>query len=92
LTTYTGNTPQTGDAFARLGLPAGASVSADVAAVKGDTGTILSDVNTGAGAIYTRLGAPVGASIAADIAAVQTSASGIKSQTDKLAFTVAEQG
>lgn len=30
LTTYTGNTVQTGDAFARLGLPAGASVSADI--------------------------------------------------------------
>lgn len=38
LTTYTGNTPQTGDAFARLGAPAGASVSADVAGVKTDTG------------------------------------------------------
>jgi hypothetical protein len=60
----------TGDAYARLGAPAGASVSADVAAVKSDTGTILTDVNTGAGAIYTRLGAPAGASIAADIAAV----------------------
>lgn len=60
----------TGDAFARLGAPAGASVSADVAAVKSDTGTILADVNTGAGAIYTRIGAPAGASIAADIAAV----------------------
>lgn len=33
VTTYTGNTPQTGDSFARLGLPAGASVSADIAAV-----------------------------------------------------------
>jgi len=31
---------QTGDAFARLGAPAGASVSADVAAVKSDTGSI----------------------------------------------------
>jgi hypothetical protein len=29
--TYTGNTKQTGDAFARLGAPAGASVSADIA-------------------------------------------------------------
>lgn len=29
---YTGNTPQTGDAFARLGSPAGASVSLDIAA------------------------------------------------------------
>lgn len=33
LTTYTGNTPQTGDAFARLGAPSGASVSADIASV-----------------------------------------------------------
>lgn len=34
---YTGNTVQTGDNYARLGAPAGASVSADVAAVKVDT-------------------------------------------------------
>jgi hypothetical protein len=40
VTTYTGNTPQTGDAFARLGAPAGASVSADVAAAKVDTAAI----------------------------------------------------
>lgn len=33
VTTYTGNTVQTGDAFARLGAPAGASVSADIADV-----------------------------------------------------------
>ena len=32
--------PQTGDNYARLGAPAGASVSADVAAVKSDTGEI----------------------------------------------------
>lgn len=32
LTTYTGNTPQTGDSFARLGAPAGASIAADIAA------------------------------------------------------------
>ena len=31
---------QTGDAYARLGSPAGASVSADIAAVKTDTGNI----------------------------------------------------
>ena len=30
LTTYTGDTPQTGDCFARLGAPAGASISADI--------------------------------------------------------------
>ena len=33
-------TAQTGDAYARLGAPAGASVSADVAAVKSDTAAI----------------------------------------------------
>ncbi len=33
VTTYTGNTKQTGDNFARLGAPAGASVSADIASV-----------------------------------------------------------
>jgi hypothetical protein len=40
LTTYTGNTPQTGDSFARLGLPAGASVSADIAAIEAQTDDI----------------------------------------------------
>jgi hypothetical protein len=30
VTTYTGNTPQTGDNFARLGAPIGASISADI--------------------------------------------------------------
>lgn len=34
---------QTGDSFARLGAPAGASVSADVAAVKSDTAATLVD-------------------------------------------------
>lgn len=33
LTTYTGNTAQTGDSFARLGAPAAASVSADILAI-----------------------------------------------------------
>ncbi len=36
----------TGDAYARLGAPAGASVSADVAAVKGDSAAILADTGT----------------------------------------------
>lgn len=46
ITTYTGNTVQTGDSFARLGAPAGASVSADVAAVKAETASILTDTGT----------------------------------------------
>lgn len=37
---------QSGDAYARLGAPAGASVSADVAAVKVDTAATLADTGT----------------------------------------------
>jgi len=39
-------TAQTGDSFARLGAPAGASVSGDIAAVKVDTAAILVDTGT----------------------------------------------
>ncbi len=38
--TYTGNTKQTGDSYARLGAPAGASVSADIAAIEAQTDDI----------------------------------------------------
>lgn len=41
----TGHTAQTGDNYARLGAPAGASVSADVAAVKAETANIVADTN-----------------------------------------------
>jgi len=41
-----GHTPQTGDNFARLGAPAGASVSVDIAAIKSDTAAILVDTGT----------------------------------------------
>jgi hypothetical protein len=51
LTTYTGSTPQTGDSFARLGTPVGASISADVAAVKAQAVTINADTDD----IQTRL-------------------------------------
>jgi len=37
--------PQTGDSFARLGAPTGASVSADVASVAGDVTSTLADTN-----------------------------------------------
>jgi len=46
LTTYTGNTVQTGDAYARLGAPAGASHAADVAAVKTDTGNLVTRITS----------------------------------------------
>ena len=41
IATYTGNTVQTGDSYARLGAPAGASVSADIAAIRLDTNTTI---------------------------------------------------
>lgn len=46
VTTLTGHTAQTGDAYARLGAPAGASVSADVAAVKADTGNLVTRITS----------------------------------------------
>jgi hypothetical protein len=69
-------TAQTGDAYARLGAPAGASVSADIAAVKSDSAAILVDTSTTLDDLVddleSRLGTPVGASISADIAGVES--------------------
>lgn len=81
VTTLTGHTAQTGDAFARLGAPAGASVSADVAAVKVDTAAILVDT------------AEIGAA-GAGLTGVALSAAGLTAVRDKvevktvLTFTV----
>jgi hypothetical protein len=44
LTTYTSNTPQTGDSYARIGAPTGASVSADIAAIKANCTTLVAGV------------------------------------------------
>jgi hypothetical protein len=41
IATLTGHTAQTGDAYARLGAPVGASISADIAAAKIDTAATL---------------------------------------------------
>lgn len=85
LTTYTGNTPQTGDAYARIGAPAGASLSADVAAVEAQTDDIgsagagltalasassLNTVGTNVNNINTKLGTP-DVTIADDIAGIE---------------------
>jgi hypothetical protein len=57
IATYTGNTPQTGDSFARLGAPAGASIEADIAAINAKTtnlpATPASATNITAGTITT---------------------------------------
>jgi hypothetical protein len=44
--TLAGHTAQTGDSFARLGAPAGASVSADIAQIDTEVGDILVDTST----------------------------------------------
>jgi hypothetical protein len=44
LTTYTGNTVQTGDSFARLGAPSGVSVSADILVLDNFIDTEIADI------------------------------------------------
>lgn len=78
VTTYTGNTPQTGDSFARLGAPAGASVSADIATKA--TQASVDDLPTNA-ELATALGTADDA-VLAQVALV-------KAKTDSLTFTVA---
>lgn len=43
VTTYTGNTVQTGDSYARIGAPVGASISADIAAVPAAVWAVVID-------------------------------------------------
>ncbi len=88
ITTYTGNTVQTGDSFARLGAPAGASVSADVAAVKTDTAAVLVDTAD----MQPKLGTPAGADMSADIAAVKAETALIVADTNELQTDWADAG
>jgi hypothetical protein len=87
-------------ANAKIGTPTGASVSADIAAVKTDTGAISSKVDTtvssrasasSLAALATTVGTPAGSSVSADIAAVQSTASAIETNTDVKTSTRAAQ-
>lgn len=65
---------QSGDAFARLGAPAGASVSADIAAIEGQTddiGAAGAGLTAADDAVMTRLGTPASTDLAADIAFIE---------------------
>lgn len=68
VTTLTGHTAQTGDSFARLGAPAGASVSADIAAVQADTDNIQTRLP--AALIGGRMDSSVGAMTSAAVQAI----------------------
>lgn len=91
---------QTGDSYARLGAPAGASQAADIAAVKSDTGANRTALGT-AGAGLTALGdtriANLDAAVSTRLATSgytapsNASIAAVKTQTDKLAFTIAGQ-
>lgn len=99
------STAQTGDTYARLGAPAGASVSADVAAVKAETAAIVADTSelqtdwVNGGRLDLILDARASqASVDAvddlvdtEVAAIKTVVDAIKAKTDSLAFTVAGQ-
>lgn len=58
----------------RIGAPVGASISADVAAVKTDTGNVAS-----------RLGTPAAGTVAGDVESIEGKVDDIKTQTDKIA-------
>jgi hypothetical protein len=77
---YTVIALQTGDSFARLGAPAGASVSADIAAIEAQTddiGAAGAGLTAADDAILAILGTPAGASLAADVAAVKVDTAAI---------------
>jgi hypothetical protein len=80
----TASTAQTGDSYARLGAPAGASIAADLVTIDNlvdDLESRLTAIRAGyldnlnghtaqTGDSYARLGAPAGASIAADLVTI----------------------
>lgn len=102
LTALTGNTPQTGDSFARLGAPAGASVSADVAGLQTDTDNIQTRLP--AALVGGRVDASVGA-MAADVMTAASLAADagteigtavwattVRALTDKTGFALSSAG
>jgi hypothetical protein len=80
-----------GDAFTRLGAPAGASVSADIAAIKGETASILTDTAEigAAGAGLTALASQASVTTIDDF--LDTEVAAIKAKTDQLTFTTANK-
>jgi hypothetical protein len=88
VTTLTGHTAQTGDSFTRLGAPAGASVSVDIAAVKTDTGNIETDTQNIQGRIPAAL---VGGRIDANAGAISgdaTAADNLEAACDGGSYNV----
>lgn len=75
---------ETGDSYARLGAPAGASVSADIAAIEAQTddiGAAGAGLTAADDAVMTRLGAPVGASLSADLQVIDQNVDDVETDT-----------
>jgi len=96
LTTYTGNTPQTGDAFSRIGANGAGltdlATAANLATVAAKTDNLPSDpadqslVIAATDAVMSRLGAPAGASVSADVAAVKADTASLLSRITSTLF------
>lgn len=84
-------TAQTGDAFARLGAPAGASVSADVAAVKAQTAAIETDTQDIQGRLPAALVSGRMASDAVAISGSTTAADNVEANIGNLDATVSSR-
>lgn len=82
LTTYTGNTVQTGDSYARLGAPAGATIAADLVEIEAETDGIAAIPTTPVTTAHfdSVIGTPAGASVSVDVAAVKTDTGNLASR------------
>jgi phage tail protein X len=85
VTTLTGHTAQTGDNYARLGAPAGVSVSADIAAVQSDTDDIQTRIP--AALVGGRIDANMGA-----ISADATAADNLEASAETIVTGTAQTG
>lgn len=98
--------PKVEDATLRttVGTPAGASIAADIAAVKSDTAAVKAKTDNlpsdpadesliiaATDAVMARLGTPAGASVSADVAAVKADTAAVKAKTDNLPTDPADE-
>lgn len=98
LTTYTGNTVQTGDSYARIGVAGAGLTNIDLPdQTMNITGNITGNLSGSVGSVNGLTASNLDATISSRLASASytapdnTSIAGIKMQTDKLTFTVANQ-
>ena len=86
------STAQTGDNYARIGAPVGASISADIASVKSSVGAVTGAVGSVTGNVGGNVTGSVGSVVGAVGSVTGLTASdvgAIKTKTDSLTFTKA---